>query len=211
MQMNQQIAQWADRLRHISAMGLHYTKNIHDMNAFESVRNVAMEMAAAATGQTMEQIEPLRATVFSRATPVVTVDAAVIDDAGRILLIQRADNHKWAMPGGACEVGDTPAEGAVRETLEESGVRCEAISLVGVFDSRLCGTPSSHHLYQFVFLCKLVDQENVGKASHAIEVDGMGWFAEYALPVDLDPGHVTRIPIAYKAWHGERAAFFDQV
>lgn len=210
MQLNQQIALWADRLRDIAAMGMRYTRDVHDRNAYVATQTVAMEMAAAATGQTLDDLEPLRVPIFSRATPFSTVDAAVIDDDGRILLIQRADNHRWAMPGGACEVGETPAQGAARETLEESGVRCEPVSLVGVFDSRLCGVPTSHHLYMFVFLCRLVDQEHVGSASHAMEVDGMGWFAEDALPADLDPGHVTRIPLAYRAWHGERTTYFDR-
>ena len=205
-----QMALWADRLRDISAMGLLYTRNMHDANAFRAVQSVAMEMLASASGESEEQIEPLRGPVFSRPTPLVVVDAAVIDDQGRMLLIQRADNHKWAMPGGACEVGETPAEGAARETLEESGVRCRPISLVGVFDSRLCGTTSRHHLYQFVFLCQLVDQDNVGKASHAIEIDDMGWFPEDRLPVEIDPGHATRIPVAFRAWHGESRTFFDQ-
>jgi len=93
-------------------------------------------MLALATGETWEQIEPLRATIFSKPTPVTGGDAAIIDDEGRILLIQRADNGLWAMPGGALEVGETPAEGVVREALEETGVHCQPIALVGVFDSR---------------------------------------------------------------------------
>ena len=39
--------------------------------------------------------------------------AAVIDDSGRILLVQRADNGLWAMPGGDFEIGETPAAGVV--------------------------------------------------------------------------------------------------
>ena len=150
----EQIAAWADKLRDISAMGLHFSKNIHDEGAFRAVQTVAMEMMALATGESLEQMEPLRATVFARPTPMAVGDAAVIDDEGRILLIRRADNAKWAMPGGALDVGETPAQGVEREALEETGVHCRAVSLVGVFDSRLCGTVSRHHLYQFVFLCK---------------------------------------------------------
>lgn len=89
----------------------------------------------------------------------------MIDDKGQILLIQRADNGKWAMPGGAFEVGETPAEGVVRETLEETGVPCRAMSLVGVFDSRFCGTTSRHHLYHFVFLCEPLNNREVEKPS----------------------------------------------
>ena len=139
-----QIASWADRLRDISAMGLYFAKNIHDRSAFRAVQDIAVEMLALATGEPVTQIEPLRAQVFSRPTPLVGGDAAIIDKQGRLLLVRRADNGLWAMPGGVFEVGETPAEGVAREALEETGVYCHIVSLVGVFDSRLCGTTSRH-------------------------------------------------------------------
>lgn len=43
----------------------------------------------------------------------------------------------------------------------------------------------------------------------AQEVLGIAWFAEHALPQDLDPGHARRIPAAFRAWHGEQSAYFD--
>lgn len=205
----EQIASWADRLRDISAMGLLFAKNIHEEGAFRAVQDIAMEMLALASGESLEQIEPLRAPVFSRPTPLVGGDAAVIGDEGRILLIQRADNGKWAMPGGAFEVGDTPAAGVEREALEETGVRCRATSLVGVFDSRFCGTVSRHQLYHLVFLCEPLDRGKAGEPSHAIEVLDVGWFPEDGLPEDLDPGHRTRIPEAFRVWHGDDRTFFD--
>lgn len=206
----EQIASWSDKLRDISAMGLLFAKNAHDENAFRAVQMIAMEMLALATGEPLAQIEPLRSTVFSRPTPLAVGDAAVIDDEGRILLIRRADNGKWAMPGGALEVGETPAAGVVREALEETGVQCRPVTLVGVFDSRLCGTKSSHQLYMFVFLCKPLDCPEIAEPSHAIEVTDKGWFAENELPEDLSPGHRFRIPEAFRVWRGEGSAFFDR-
>jgi ADP-ribose pyrophosphatase YjhB (NUDIX family) len=37
------------------------------------------------------------------------------------LLIRRTDNGNWALPGGAVHLGESVAQAAVRETLEESG------------------------------------------------------------------------------------------
>jgi ADP-ribose pyrophosphatase YjhB (NUDIX family) len=205
-----QIALWADRLRGLSAMGLHFSKNTYDQEHYRQVQTISMEMLAVATGEPWEQIEPLRAPIFSRPTPFVAGEGAVIDADGRILLIRRADNGLWAMPGGALEVGETSAEGVVREVLEETGVHCRAIGLVGVFDSRLCGTPTRHHLYQLVFLCQPLDQA-AEPPSHAQETLGVGWFPEHTLLADIDPGHESRLPLAFRAWHGESRAFFDGV
>ena len=206
----QQLALWADQLRDLSAGGLRYASTIYETERFHQVQEIAMRLLGLATGEPLEHLEPLRAPIFSRPTPLAVGDAAIIDDAGRILLIQRADNGFWAMPGGALEVGETPAAGAVREALEESGVRCEPVTLVGVFDSRYCGTTSRHQLYQFLFLCRPVAGMPAETPSHGHETLGSGWFAEEELPVVLDPGHVTRIPLAFRCWRGEGPAFFDR-
>ena len=154
-------------------------------------------------------MQKLLAPLLTHVTPFAVGDAAVINDQGEILLIQRSDNQLWAMPGGAMEVGETPAEGVVRDAFEETGVRSESVALVGVFDSRLCNTSSRHHLYQIIFLCRPVDNAQPETPSHANEVLDVAWFAEDALPTALDPGHVSRIPEAFRVWHGDQQAYFD--
>lgn len=207
----QQLLLWADKLRDFSALGLHYADNIYERERWEQVQTMVIEMMACATGDLPAQLEPLRAPVLGRPTPFSVCDAAVIDETGRILLIQRADNGLWALPGGALEVGETPAEGAIRETLEETGVTSEAVALVGVFDSRYLGNAQSrHHMYQMVFLCRPLAMIPAHEAAFAHETKQIGWFQEDALPNEMDPGHVQRIPIAFQVWRGERTAFFDQ-
>jgi ADP-ribose pyrophosphatase YjhB (NUDIX family) len=207
----EQIGLWADKLRDLSAMGLFFSKNIHDESAFRAVQTLAMEMLAVASGATWEEIEPLRASLFSRPTPLVGGDAALIDGEGRILLIQRADNHLWAMPGGAFEVGETPVEGVVREVLEETGLHCQVRALVGVFDSRFCGTVGLHHLYHFVFLCEPLDRAAETPVHAGVETLGSAWFREDELPEELDPGHRSRIPEAFRVWRGDRQVFLNGV
>jgi len=204
----QQLALWADQLRDASAMGLHFTKNVYDAAHYKTVQDVAMALLALATDTPLAEMEPLRAPVFSRPTPFSGGDGAVIDAEGRLLLIRRADNGLWAMPGGALEVGETPAEGTLREVWEETGVRAAATALVGVFDSRRCGSATRHHLYHFVFLCRPLGAV-VEPPIHVHESLERGWFAEDALPPELDPGHRTRIPHAFRVWRGEGGAFFD--
>ena len=164
---------------------------------------------ALATATDLESLEPLRATVFSRPTPVAVVDTAVIDEAGRILLIRRADNGKWAMPGGALEVGETAVEGSIRETLEETGVQCRVTAMIGVFDSRYCGSETAHHLYHLTFLATLLSTDGFGNGSHRHEILDVAWFAQEELPKEIDPGHVSRIPEAYRVWRGDIRPYFD--
>ena len=62
-------------------------------------------------GEPLEQLEPLRASILAQPAAIPTGDAAIINDEGRILLVQRADNLKWAMPGGVTEVGNEMSYG----------------------------------------------------------------------------------------------------
>jgi ADP-ribose pyrophosphatase YjhB (NUDIX family) len=64
---------------------------------------------------------------------VPSVNVVVVNDAGEILLIRRTDNDNWALPGGAMDLGESLPDAAVRETLEETGVRVEITGLVGIY------------------------------------------------------------------------------
>jgi 8-oxo-dGTP pyrophosphatase MutT (NUDIX family) len=64
---------------------------------------------------------------------VPSVNVVVADDAGRLLMIRRTDNDNWAVPGGAIDLGESLPQAAVRETLEETGIRCEITGLVGIY------------------------------------------------------------------------------
>ncbi len=211
MDLSHTLANLADRLRDTAAFGLRFSKDPYDQDRFRTVQDIAIELLALATQTSTEDFEPIRAPVLSRPTPFTVGDAAIIDDAGRILLVQRADNRKWAMPGGALEVGETPAAGVEREALEETGVRCTAVALVGLHDSRLCATQSLFHLYHMLFLCRVIDATGVGYGSHSHEVLAVRWFLRSDLAnLDLDPGHATRVLEAYRVWSDPGTAYFDR-
>ena len=64
---------------------------------------------------------------------VPSVNVVVVNDASEILLIRRTDNGNWAVPGGAVDLGESVAQAAVRETLEESGIECAITGIVGIY------------------------------------------------------------------------------
>ncbi len=63
--------------------------------------------------------------------PAVAV--AVFDDAGRLLLARDAASGLWMTIGGAVEPDETPADAAVRECWEETGLLVEPVRILGVF------------------------------------------------------------------------------
>jgi len=66
---------------------------------------------------------------------LVLPSAAVIihDEQMRLLLCLHRDKNLWVAPGGLIEPGEQPADAAVRETWEETGLLVELIGLLGVY------------------------------------------------------------------------------
>ncbi|WP_089918859.1 NUDIX hydrolase [Lentzea albida] len=63
------------------------------------------------------------------------VSAFIQDDTGQILMIRRADNDKYAIPGGQQEAGETLTQTAIRETKEETGFDVSVIDLIGLYSN----------------------------------------------------------------------------
>lgn len=205
---SEKIALWADKIRDLSATGLNYSENIYDKTRYQEFQRLAMEMLAFATAQPIEALTPLQETIFTRMSPVVAGTAAVINKAGQILLMRRSDNQLWVMPGGQMQVGESPAEAVVRETFEETGIRCVAKALSGIYDSRFWDKSRNQHIYKFTFLCEPIT-EQAEMPSHSHETLECGWFDENKLPDDLYAGHVKRINDAYQIWKGVGVVHFD--
>lgn len=64
-------------------------------------------------------------------TPSVFV--AIREEQGRLLLVRRCDSGAWELPGGRVDVGESAVEAAVRESIEETGLRVRITGLVGLF------------------------------------------------------------------------------
>src|SRR6266571_2630938 len=69
--------------------------------------------------------------------PIVAVLAVVLR-RDQALIVQRAQQPnagRWGFPGGVLELGETVAEGAMRELAEETGVVAEAAGWLNVHDA----------------------------------------------------------------------------
>jgi ADP-ribose pyrophosphatase YjhB (NUDIX family) len=68
--------------------------------------------------------------------PKLVVTTLPITDRGEVVLIRRGiepGRGRWAQPGGFLEIDETVPEAAVRETLEETGLLIEPVSIIGIY------------------------------------------------------------------------------
>jgi len=178
---------WAESLAAIAQTGLGFSDNLYERERFQEVLHVAAEIKAH-SGRGFdadEQVTEWMAGVGDRTagyvTPKTAIGAVVGNDAGELLLVQRSDSGIWLYPTGWADVGYSPAEVAVKEVQEETGIECEPVRLLTVIDGLRAGF-TRIPLYSLVFYCRAT-----GGAlnAHPLETLDVGFFGRDALPEPL--------------------------
>jgi ADP-ribose pyrophosphatase YjhB (NUDIX family) len=108
------------------------------------------------------------------------VTAVVVRD-GQVLLVQRSDNGAWTPVTGIVEPGENPADCAVREVLEESGVHSAPRRLAWVHvTSPVVHANGDHAQYlDHTFRMDWLDGDPFPADDESIAA---GWFDLAALP-----------------------------
>ena len=127
----------------------------------------------------------------------LSVSAVVWRDrpGGELLLMQRSDNGHWGLPGGYVELGESVADAAAREVLEETGVRIAVGKLIGVYSdpARQVIDYGGGRRVQAVNLCFEARATGGGAATTPHETLASGFFAHDELPEPFVPIHTIRI------------------
>lgn len=198
------LVRWAEALSGIARTGLGFTESLYERERFEEVLAVAADIRHAAgvdvdrAALVQEWMKLVGEGVPGYVTPKVAVGAVVGNEAGELLLVQRADSGIWLYPTGWADVGYSASEVAVKEVGEETGIECEVLGLLAVLDGLRLGF-TRIPLYSLVFHCKAVGGE---LAAHPLECADVGWFGPDALPSPL-AGYDQWGELAFAALRGE--------
>jgi ADP-ribose pyrophosphatase YjhB (NUDIX family) len=213
------LVRWSETLAAIARTGLGFTQNLYERERFEEVLRVAADIKIAADEVLVtaeerreqahlveEWMKSIGVDVPGYVTPKVAIGAVVGNGRGEILLVQRADSGFWLYPTGWADVGYSPAEVAVKEVAEETGIVCEPEQLLAVVDGQRMGF-TRFAMYMLLFHCTATGGELV---RHPLETADVGWFGEDALPA-ATVGAQWWGPKAFGAIRGERyhTAFDD--
>ena len=113
----------------------------------------------------------------------VSVAGVVIDEAGRVLVIQRRDNGAWEAPGGILEPGETFEEGVLREVREETGITVEVERLTGVYKNM------TRDIVALVYRCHVV----TGAAETTDEARRVRWATREEVDELMTPAFAIRV------------------
>ncbi|MFT7598890.1 MAG: ADP-ribose pyrophosphatase YjhB (NUDIX family) [Acidimicrobiales bacterium] len=179
----QELLTWAESLAGIARTGLGFSEVPFERERYEEILAVAGDIRARVDGEQAsdfkeEWLKIVGDGIAGYVTPKVAIGAVVGDDEGRLLLIQRADSGVWLYPTGWADIGYSPAEVAVKEVWEETGIRCEVVKPLAIHDGLRLGF-SRIPLYSIVFHCRAVGG---ALSPHPQECLDAQWFTRDNLP-----------------------------
>ncbi|THJ44724.1 NUDIX domain-containing protein [Candidatus Frankia alpina] len=85
----------------------------------------------------------------ARSRKAVAAGCLLLDDAGRVLLVEPTYKPNWEVPGGIAEPGESPRQTAQRELGEELGLDLPVGRLICV--DHLAATPRRADALRFLF------------------------------------------------------------
>ena len=183
------------RLKSIALEGLRFSQNPYDIDRYNRLLEVtASGYAEVLTIESAQMLERLRSQI-GVVTPKLGADAAVPNELGQILLLNRSDGRGWCLPGGWVDVHESPAQAAVREVGEEAGLRVEPAAYAAIS----CKSPdtgaSLYHQVNVLTLMKPVAAGVAVTLSH--EHTDHCWISAPPQDMELEAGHDAQIRKAF--------------
>lgn len=127
---------------------------------------------------------------MSQNVPEAGCGAAILDDQGRLLLIQRLRQPEagaWGLPGGKIDFGERSVDTARREIAEELGIEIEILGLACIAET-IDGGDGRH------WVAPVYDARIRAGTPQILEPEkhaGWGWFALDELPSPLTQAAVS--------------------
>lgn len=115
---------------------------------------------------------------------LIEVSAVVLrDHQGRVLTVRKRGTHRFMLPGGKPEPGESPPEAAVRECTEELGIVLDpaGLALLGLFTASAANEPG-HRVISTVF-----EHPAAYVGEPAGEIDEVAWVEVNARGEHLAP------------------------
>lgn len=172
--MQPPLAAFLEQVLATAQAGLTYFKDPFDIGRFEALRAATVALMASQSDLKPQAIAEWIALDSGYPTPKLDVRAFIQNVEGHILLVQERRDGCWTLPGGWCDIGDSPADAIVREVVEENGLECRAVQLLALFDKLKHPHPLQlPHAHKAFFLCEVTGGQLLGETD---ETQGAGYF-----------------------------------
>lgn len=148
--------EWIKQVYAIAQWGLTYSKDPFDLERYEVLRQLSVNMMSNFTHMDQTRVLDLFAHEVGYVTPKVDIRGVVFKD-NKLLMVQEKWDARWALPGGWADIGLSPSEVVVKEVQEEAGLIVKPGKLLAILDKKFFSHPvSAYHIYKMFIRCEII-------------------------------------------------------
>lgn len=183
------------KVHSIAKIGMTYSKDPYAIDNYQQLNELSKEMLEKFMDVKFDKPSMFTKEVYP--TPNISVRTLVEKD-GKILLVQEANSGLWSLPGGWCDLYDSPSKSALNEVNQETGAEADIVRLIGVLERTPHKSNQSVPEYVLVFQAKAKSDDF---SKHCYETLDVKYFDMDKLPEmskKLSMDEINQILDAYK-------------
>ena len=179
------------KIQSIAKIGLVYSKDPYALTNYEEINELSKKFLEEFMDVNLERPNYFEKHIYP--TPNISVRVVILnEDKTKILMVREAKTQTYSIPGGWCDLYDSPSTAARNECLQEAGATIKDLKLIGITDRTPLRSEVSIPNYVISFYAKIDKLSD----EHEYETDDVNWFDINDLP-----------PLSRKSEKGELLRF----
>jgi ADP-ribose pyrophosphatase YjhB (NUDIX family) len=189
---------WIVELQAIAQAGLHYSKDIYDIERFERIREITAEIMSRQSELPIETVKDLFCNEKGYQTPKLDTRAAVFKD-DKILLVKEKIINTWSLPGGWVDINESIKSNTIKEVKEEAGLKIVPERLIAIQDRNKHNIPQyAYGVCKIFVICRLIS----GSFLPNSETSASGFFSINEIPELAEAkNNFEQIQMCFDAYH----------
>jgi 8-oxo-dGTP diphosphatase len=200
--MEDKLYQFIIKVAAISKIGLLFSKDPYAVENYTELQNLSKKIIEEYGQMKIDGPNYFLRDIYP--TPNVSVRALVFNDKKQLLLVKESSLGTWSLPGGWCDLFETPSEAIIKEVIQEAGIHIKVEKLLGISDRAKYKANKKWSEYAVMFLATIVQDTKV----FGHEVSEVGFFDINNLPELSFKSNETEIKRALKAI-SDNTSYFD--
>lgn len=119
------------KVQAISKIGLTYSTDPYAIDNYKELNELSRNML-----EKFMDVKFDKPSLFSKEvypTPNISCRTLIVKD-NKVLLVREANSNLWSIPGGWCDLYDSPSKAAFNEVSQEAGIEPKMTRLLGILD-----------------------------------------------------------------------------
>lgn len=173
---NKQFYNYVLRMLAIAKIGLKYSKDPYAIENYKEVQERTMDVLEHFMDEKFDRPNYFIKDLYP--TPNISVRTLVFNDKNELLLVRESKDNAYSLPGGWCDLGDSPSEAAINEVKQEAGIDIKIKRLLGVLDV----SKDQNGLLEAQYVVCFVGEQISEFKEHSYETNDVKYFPVNNLP-----------------------------